>query len=125
MEMIMKNATCILCRNMVLTAAVLLAALNLPGAHGQLPSADSPAASPLPATTPPEIIKPVPLKELKNADAVFNELDLAGRGYVTRQDTKELIGFGEAFRAVDSKGSGRLTREQFRKAWALYNSTPQ
>ena len=122
--MIMKNASCILCRNMALTAAVLLAALNLPGAHGQLPSAESPAAaSPLPATTPPEIIKPVPLKELKNADAVFNELDLAGRGYVTRRDTKELIGFGEAFTAVDSKGSGRLTRAQFRKAWALYNST--
>lgn len=121
--MIMKNATCILCRKLTLTAVAVLAALNFNGAHGQLPGGDMPAASPLPATTPPEIIKPVLLKDLKNADAVFNELDLARRGYVTRQDTEELIGFSEAFLAVDTKRSGRLTREQFRKAWALYTST--
>lgn len=119
----MKNMTYTLCRNMALTATIVFAALNLNGAHGQMPSDDSPVASPLPTRTPPEIIKPVLPGELENADAVFNELDLAGRGYVTRQDTKELIGFGEAFLAVDSKGSGRLTREQFRKAWALYKST--
>ncbi|WP_157651249.1 EF-hand domain-containing protein [Dechloromonas denitrificans] len=107
----MKNTTLILCRNMALTAGVVLTALVSNGVHGQLS-----------ATTPPEIVKPVPLSELKNADAVFNELDLAGRGYVTREDTKELIGFGEAFLAVDAKGSGKLTREQFRKAWALYKS---
>ena len=107
----MKNVTCILWRNMALTAGVVLTALVSNGAHGQQP-----------ATTPPEIVKPVPLGELKSADAVFNELDLAGRGYVTREDTKELIGFGEAFLAVDTKGSGKLTRKQFRKAWALYNA---
>lgn len=116
----MKNMTYTLCRSMALTATIVFAALNLNGAHGQMPGDDSPV---LPARTPPEIIKPVLPGELENADAVFNELDLAGRGYVTRQDTKELIGFGEAFLAVDSKGSGRLTREQFRKAWALYKST--
>ena len=33
-----------------------------------------------------------------------------------------LIGFGEAFRAVDTKGSGKLTRAQFRTAWALYKA---
>ena len=124
----MKNATCILCRNLALTAAVaVIAALNLNGAHGQMPSdqipsADKPTASPLPATTPPEIIKPVPPSELNNADAVFNELDFGRRGYVTRQDTKDLIGFDEAFRAVDTKGSGKLTRAQFRKAWSLYKA---
>lgn len=129
----MKNATCILWRNLALTAAVaVLAALNPNGAYGQIPGnqipggeipgKDKPTVSPLPATTPPEIIKPVLPSELNNADAVFNELDLARRGYVTRQDTKDLIGFGEAFRAVDTKGSGKLTRTQFRKAWALYKA---
>lgn len=118
----MKHTTCNLSRNMALTVVALLAALNFDGAHGQLPSTDQPAALPLPSTMPPEIIKPVPLNELENSDAVFNELDLAGRGYVTRQETKELIGFDEAFLAVDTQGRGRLSREQFRKAWALYKS---
>ena len=120
--MIMKNTTWILRRNMALTAAFVLAAFVLNGAHGQLPGADKAGASPLPVTTPPEIIKPIPPGELNNTDAVFNELDLARRGYVTRADTKDLLGFDDAFVAVDTKGSGRLTREQFRKAWALYKA---
>lgn len=104
--------------------AVLLAAPGLNAAGdvqpGGVPDTGKPAVSPLPATTPPEIIKPVPLSELKSADSVFTELDHGQRGYVTRQETKDLIGFGDAFRAVDTTGSGKLTRAQFRKAWALY-----
>lgn len=122
----MKKTTCILCRNLVLTAAVLTT-LGLNGVHGETPpdgapGAEKPAVSPLPSTTPPEIIKPAQMSELMSADAVFNELDLSRRGYVTRQETKDLIGFGEAFRAVDTKGSGKLTRAQFRTAWALYKA---
>jgi len=121
----MERKICGLCPNFVLTAAIALAALGLNGAHGEVqpngaPGAGKPAESPLPSTTPPEIIKPVPLSDLKSADAVFNELDVSRRGYVTPQETKDLIGFGDAFRAVDTKGAGKLTREQFRKAWALY-----
>jgi len=121
----MKKITCVFCQNFVLTVSVLLAAMGLIVAHGQaqpdgLPGTGKPAVSPLPSTTPPEIIKPVPLSELKSADAVFNELDHGQRGYVTGQETKDLIGFGDAFRTVDTTGSGKLTRAQFRKAWALY-----
>ena len=122
----MKKKTCVFCQNFVLTVAVLLAALGLNGAHGEAQPDEAPGiekpkrASPLPPTTPPEIIKPVPLSELKSADAVFTKLDSGQRGYVTRRETKDLIGFGDAFEAVDSKGSGKLTRAQFRKAWALY-----
>lgn len=117
----------ILCRNLALTAAMLFAALSFNGTLGETlqegtPVAEKPTASPLPSTTPPEIIKPVPLSDLKSADAVFNKLDARQRGYVTREETKDLIGFGDAFRAVDSKGSGQLTRAQFRKAWAIYKA---
>lgn len=131
--MIMKKASCIFCRNSALTVEIafvsMVAAvlLGIHGAHGEAPAdgtagVEKPVASPLPPTTPPEIIKPVLPSELKDADAVFNELDVSGRGYVTRRETKELIGFGEAFRAVDAKGTGKLTRAQFRKAWALYKA---
>ncbi|HSG23189.1 MAG TPA: hypothetical protein VLA64_09560 [Azonexus sp.] len=132
----MKKMTCIFCRNLVLTlgpavasmvAAALFATLGINAVHGEAQSGGTsevgkPAVSPLPPTTPPEIIKPVLPSDLKNADAVFNEIDVSGRGYVTRRETKDLIGFDEAFRAVDTKGSGKLTREQFRKAWALYRA---
>jgi len=124
--MIMKKMTCILWRNLALTAA-MLTTLGLNVVHGEAqpdgaPGTGKAAVSPLPLTTPPEIIKPVVPSELKDADIVFNEIDLSGRGYVTRQETKDLIGFDEAFRAVDTKGSGKLTRAQFRKAWALYKA---
>lgn len=123
----MKSKTCVFCQNSGLTVAALLAALGFNIAHGEAqpegaPDAGKPAVSPLPATMPPEIIKPVPLSELKSADAVFNKLDPGRRGYVTRQQTKDLIGFGDAFRAVDTKGSGKLTRPQFRQAWGIYRA---
>jgi len=120
--MMMKKTTCILCRNLALTAAALFAAIGINGAQGGTPGAGQPGTSPLPSTTPREIIKPAQMSELMSADAVFNELDLSRRGYVTRQETKDLIGFDEAFRAVDTKGSGKLTRAQFRTAWALYKA---
>lgn len=79
--------------------------------------------SPTPPTTPPELFKPdLPPSEVNNADAVFRKLDVAKRGYVTLEDTRDLLGFEEAFRAVDTAGNGRLTPAQFRKAWSIYKS---
>lgn len=124
----MKTKTGGFCPNLVLTVAIALAAVGCNAAQGEAPpdgspGAGKPAVSPLPATTPPEIIKPVPLSDLKSADAVFKQLDHKRRGYVTRHETKDLIGFEDAFRAVDRTGSGRLTPAQFRKAWALYKES--
>jgi len=82
-----------------------------------------PPGSPLPPATPPELFKPdLPPSELNDADAVFRKLDVAKQGYITLEDVKDLLGFEEAFRAVDTKGSGRLTQAQFRKAWSIYKS---
>jgi hypothetical protein len=79
------------------------------------------AVSPLSPTAPPEIVKPaVPPSEINNAEAVFRKLDAGKRGYVTPEDTKDLIGFDDAFRAADTRRSGRLTLTQFKKAWAIY-----
>lgn len=118
----MKKASWNLSRNLTLAAVALLVAPNLHGADGAAADTEKAVASPLPATTPPEIIKPALPSDLKSADAVFDELDAARRGYVTRHDTKDLLGFGNAFRAADRQRSGKLTRAQFRKAWAIYKA---
>jgi hypothetical protein len=89
-------------------------------AQGADTPASAPSESPLPSTVPPEIIKPVAPKKLESAESVFRELDVNKRGYVTREDTKDLLGFEDAFRAVDKRNSGRLTLNQFRRAWSIY-----
>lgn len=81
-----------------------------------------PAVSPASPTAPPEIVKPVLPRELDNPDTVFRNLDTAKRGYVTLDDTRDLIGFGDAFRKVDTKGSGQLTQPEFSKAWSIYKA---
>lgn len=82
-----------------------------------------PPGSPSAPSTPPELFKPdLPPSEINNADSVFRKLDVANRGYVTLEDTTDLLGFEEAFRAADSAGSGKLTPAQFRKAWSIYKS---
>jgi hypothetical protein len=92
------------------------------GAGDDEDDARIPPASPLPATTPPEVYKPASPDELANADKVFDKLDADRRGYVTREDTKDLLGFEDVFIDIDKADSGKLTREQFRKAWAIYRS---
>ena len=81
-----------------------------------------PVVSPASPTALPEIVKPVLPREFENPDAVFRNLDVAKRGYVTFDDTKDLIGFEDAFRKVDTKGSGQLTQPQFSKAWSIYKA---
>lgn len=84
------------------------------------PPVGPPAISPLSPTAPPELVKPALPSELQTAESVFRKLDVARRGYVTQEDTKDLLGFDDAFRAVDTGGSGKLTPKQFKKAWSIY-----
>lgn len=92
-------------------------------AQSATPPAGANAVSPGGPTTPPEIVKPeVAPSAVDDADKVFAELDKGGRGYVTIDDTQDLLGFDTAFAAVDTRGTGRLTRSQFRKAWSIYKA---
>lgn len=102
-------------------APLLFAALALSAAVGL--AQDGPAAiSPTPPAAPPELVKPVLPSELQRAESVFRKLDVAQRGYVTLDDTKDLIGFEAAFRSADGTDSGKLSLAQFRKAWANYTA---
>lgn len=91
-------------------------------AQGSGEPAAAPAVSPLSPTAPPELIKPALPSEIQTPESVFRKLDVGKRGYVTLEDTKDLIGFADAFRAADSDGHGQLTVTQFRKAWSIYQS---
>lgn len=52
--------------------------------------------------------------------SAFDKLDINKRGYVTRADVGQLPGFDTAFRQADANNDGRLTQDEFERAWALY-----
>lgn len=79
-----------------------------------------PSATPPISPMPPEVFKPVLPSEFDTAETVFRKLDVGKRGFVTPDETKDLLGFEAAFRSVDTAGSGRLTPAQFKKAWSVY-----
>lgn len=81
---------------------------------------EPPAISPLSPTAPPELVKPALPSDFTRAESVFRQLDVNRRGYVTLEDTRNLLGFDTYFNAVDTEGTGKLTLKQFRKAWQLY-----
>ena len=64
--------------------------------------------------------KPIIPSKAEMADAAFKKLDAAGRGYVTKEDTKGLTGFDSAFELADANHDGKLDVTEFKKAWASY-----
>jgi hypothetical protein len=125
----MNKTGCWAGRNLRLVPIAILAFASVDGgivparAQGSGAPVGPPAVSPLSPTAPPDLVKPaVPPSEINNADAVFRKLDAGKRGYVTPDDTKDLIGFEDAFKAVDTQRSGRLTQAQFKKAWDIYKT---
>lgn len=53
-------------------------------------------------------------------DSAFKKLDATGKGYVTKDDVRTLSGFDSAFNAADSNHDGKLTNDEFKKAWTAY-----
>ena len=100
-------------------ALSLLAAFALFGAGSDAAAADA-ASKPL--TAPPALsdVKPIPPSRSELPDAAFKKLDIAGKGYVTRDDTHELDGFDAVFERNDRNHDGRLDPDEFKRAWAMY-----
>jgi len=87
--------------------------------YGTTPSAPPKqgATDPGKATAPADAMKMAAPSKAETADAAFKKLDASGKGYVTIDDTKSLSGFDKAFQGADANHDGKLTAEEFRKAW--------
>jgi len=53
-------------------------------------------------------------------DAAFKKLDASNKGYVTRDDARSVSGFDRSFQAADSNHDGKLTNDEFKKAWTSF-----
>jgi hypothetical protein len=54
----------------------------------------------------------------------FDKLDPGKRGFVTRADVAHLPGFESAFQQADENNDGRLSQDEFARAWAIYSLQP-
>jgi EF hand domain-containing protein len=105
-----------------LLASVLTAgAIAISGAT--LAAADAPAKTAVPAAAVDDA-KPIPPSRSELPDSAFKKLDGAHKGYITRDDTKELEGFDAVFQQNDGNHDGRLTPDEFKRAWSTYAVKP-
>ena len=85
-----------------------------------------------PATTPAQSQAPSPTQmsamtpnKSETAASAFEKLDAAHAGYVTKEQTTKLDGFDKAFTQADKNKDGKLDRDEFKAAWAIYTGNPQ
>jgi hypothetical protein len=104
----------------------LLAAFLAAGAIafcGATLAADAPTKSPA-APAAVDDAKPIPPSRSELADSAFKKLNGVQKGYVTRDDTKELEGFDAVFQQNDGNHDGKLTPDEFKRAWSTYAVKP-
>ena len=107
-----------------LAAAILLSAGFIGSAVAQYTAPSTPpkqgATEPGKTTAPADSMKMAAPSKAETADAAFKKLDASGRGYVTAEDVKSLSGFDKAFQSNDANHDGKLTADEFKKAWQEY-----
>ena len=62
---------------------------------------------------------------LLTASAEDKKLDASNKGYVTRDDAKSVEGFDRSFQSADANHDGKLTSDEFKKAWTSFTGNPQ
>jgi hypothetical protein len=111
----------ILQRKPMLLALALAGAVGVAGAAFAQQPSTSPG-SPSSATPPSGATSPGMAKAMKSdsADAAWQKL--GSKGYVAKDDVKDLQGF--SFDTADANSDGRLSQDEFRKAWSTYAGSP-
>ena len=89
-----------------------------PSGQSMSPSSKSPDGS----TTGAKGIAP---SKSEMSDSAFKKLDASNKGYVTKDDAKALSGFDSSFQAADSDHDGKLTANEFKKAWTSFTGNTQ
>jgi len=125
-------------RNLQLTLAVALVggalAAGTAFSQGTYPSTPSTPSTPSSTTaTPPATSMDkgttsgaamTPSKS-EMASSAFAKLDASKRGYVTKADVAQLQGFDSAFQQADTNNDGKLSKDEFDRAWAIYSGQKQ
>ena len=69
--------------------------------------------------------KAIPPSKSETSDSAFKKLDPSNKGYVTRDDAKSVEGFDRSFQSADGNHDGKLTSDEFKKAWTSFTGNPQ
>jgi len=89
-----------------------------PSGQSMSPSSKSPDGSTMGA-------KGIAPSKSEMSDSAFKKLDASNKGYVTKDDAKALSGFDSSFLAADADHDGKLTVDEFKKAWTSFTGNTQ
>ena len=105
-------------RRVAALAFALLASGTISALHAADNPSDVPASPGLPVAAPATGAALTP-SQFEPAAHVFERLDTARTGFLTREQVAPLERF--PFDAADSNHDGRLSSDEFARAWGLYN----
>jgi Ca2+-binding EF-hand superfamily protein len=106
-----------------LSFAMQVPAQSTSGDQSGASTATRPAAAAQGGNSSPE--KTIPPSKSETADSAFKKLDATSKGYLTRDDAKAMPGFDPAFQSADANHDGKLSNDEFKKAWTSYTGNPQ
>ena len=95
------------------------------GSYGATPGAPSGQSMNPSGTGSMSSANVIPPNKSETADSAFKKLDASNKGYVTRDDAKSVSGFDRAFQAADADHDGKLSNNEFKKAWSSFTGNSQ
>jgi hypothetical protein len=115
-----------------LAASTAFAQYTSPTAPSAQPSATgttAPPPTPSAPSTPPATsmdkgtssATAVTPSKTEMSSSAFGKLDAGKRGYVTKADVAQLQGFDSAFQQADTNNDGKLSKDEFDRAWSIYS----
>jgi hypothetical protein len=89
------------------------------GFAAQAPSGTTTMQNPNLAASPIQMPTVIPSKA-ETASSAFEKLAASGSTFVTKEQADRLDGFDRAFRDADRDKDGKLSKDEFNAAWAIY-----